>query len=75
MLFLFDSCKSPFLRLVKLKRGDKMKRVYTEYDKGIPILRFTGCSNCSMPYGKYSNNITNRGCCWYDAEFDLYDLT
>jgi len=74
MLFLFDFYKSPFLILVKMKRGDKMKRVYTEYDKGIPILKFTECSNCSMPYGEHSNNIINRGCCWYDAEFDIYDL-
>lgn len=51
-----------------------MEKVYTEYNMNIPILRFTGCSNCSMPYGKHSSNITNRGCCWYDAEFDLYDL-
>ena len=51
-----------------------MNKVYTEYSKSIPILKFTGCTNCSMPYGKHSDNIINRGCCWYDAEFDLYDL-
>lgn len=51
-----------------------MERIYTEYNMNIPILKFTGCTNCSMPYGKHSNNIINQGCCWYDAEFDLYDL-
>jgi hypothetical protein len=51
-----------------------MERIYTKYSKNIPILKFTGCANCSMSYGKHNNNLVNRGCCWYDTEFDLYDL-
>lgn len=51
-----------------------MKKIQIDYDNEIPILKFSECMHCSMPYGKRDKGVPKRGCCWYDAEFDLFDL-
>lgn len=50
-----------------------MSKIFVEYEQNVPILRFSECKHCKMPYGKRHPNLPNRGCCWYDAEFDLFD--
>lgn len=50
-----------------------MSKIFVEYEQNVPILRFSECKHCKMPYGKRHPSLPNRGCCWYDAEFDLFD--
>lgn len=51
-----------------------MPKIFLEHDENIPILRFSECQNCRMAYGKHAKGLPLRGCCWYDAEFDLFDI-